>query len=92
LPPIIKGVVHFKKKQKTFADNLLTPMSSKMSMSFFFSRKEIKVFDENMDFLHIMDFFGNQKVQGPNESFSAASKGFKRHQTMNNYSFKTTEL
>jgi len=28
-----KGVVHFKKK--TFADNLLAPMSSKMSMSFF---------------------------------------------------------
>jgi len=30
-----------------------------------------------------MDFNGNQTVQGPNESFSAASKGFKRHQTMN---------
>jgi len=29
------------------------------------------------DFLHIMDFNGNQIVQGPNESFSAASKGFK---------------
>jgi len=27
-------------------------------------------------FLHIMDFIGNQTVQGPNESFSAASKGF----------------
>jgi len=40
----VKGVVHFKKK--TFADNLLTPMSSKMSMSF--SRKEIKIFDENI--------------------------------------------
>jgi len=35
------------------------------------------------DFLYIMDFIGNQTVQGPNESFSAASKGFKRHQTMN---------
>jgi len=35
------------------------------------------------DFLHIMDFNGNQMVQGPNESFSAASKGFKQHQTMN---------
>jgi len=34
-----KGVVHFKKK-KTFADNLLTPMSSKkMSMSFFLQLK-----------------------------------------------------
>jgi len=29
------------------------------------------------DFLHIMDFNGNQMVRGPNESFSAASKGFK---------------
>jgi len=44
-------VVHFKKKKtkkKTFADNLLTDMSSKMSMLFFFIRKEIKVFDENI--------------------------------------------
>jgi len=30
-----------------------------------------------------MDFNGNQTVQGPNVSFSAASKGFKPHQTMN---------
>jgi len=29
------------------------------------------------DFLHIMDFIGNQMVQGRNESFSTASKGFK---------------
>jgi len=35
------------------------------------------------DFLHIMDFNRNQTVQGPNESFSAVSEGFKRHQTMN---------
>jgi len=35
------------------------------------------------DFLHIMDFNGNQMVQGPNESFNADSKGFKQHQTMN---------
>jgi len=35
------------------------------------------------DFLHIMDFIGNQTVQGPNESFSAASNGFKRHQMKN---------
>jgi len=33
----VKGVVHFKKK--TFADNLLTPMSSKISMSFFLQLK-----------------------------------------------------
>jgi len=36
---LLKGVVHFKKKKKTFADNLLTPMSSKMSMSFFLQSK-----------------------------------------------------
>jgi len=43
----VKGVVHFLKK--TFADNLLTLMSSKIFMSFFLqSKKEIKVFDENI--------------------------------------------
>jgi len=35
------------------------------------------------DFLHIMDSNKNQTVQGPNESFCAAPKGFKLHQTMN---------
>jgi len=35
----VQGVVHFKKKKTTFADNLLTPMSSKMSMSFFLQWK-----------------------------------------------------
>jgi len=64
---------------KTFADNLLTTMSSKVSMSFFLQSTR-KTFQ---DFLHIMDFNGNQMVQGPHESFSAASKGFKQHQTMN---------
>jgi len=34
----IKAVVNFVKK-KTFADNLLTPMSSKMSVSFFLQSK-----------------------------------------------------
>jgi len=34
---LFKGVVRF--KRKTFADNLLTPMSSKMSMSFFLHSK-----------------------------------------------------
>jgi len=38
----------------------------------FFSRKEIKVFDEN-----ISDFIGNQMVQGPKDSFSANCKLFK---------------
>jgi len=41
----------------------------------------MKVFDENIP--GFLDFNGNQTVNGPNESFSAASKGFKRHQTMN---------
>jgi len=45
-PLPIKGDVHFKKK--TFVDNLLTPMPSKMSMSFFLQLKKIKVFDENI--------------------------------------------
>jgi len=36
-----------------------------------------------LDFLHIMDFTGNQTVEGPNESISAALKGFKPHQAMN---------
>jgi len=35
------------------------------------------------DSLHIMHLIGNQTVQGPNESFSATSKGFKQHQAMN---------
>jgi len=63
----------------TFADNLLPPMSSKISMS------EIKVFDENIPgFFSIMDFNGNQTVQGAKDTFSAkCSKGFKRFQTMN---------
>jgi len=63
-----KGVIHFK-KNKTFADNLLTPMSSKMSMSFFFSRFLMKTF---RIFLNIMHFTGNQTVQG----FSANCKLF----------------
>jgi len=47
---LIKGVVH---SSKTFADNLLTPMSSKMSKSFFLQLKRksdeiFEVFDENI--------------------------------------------
>jgi len=68
---VLKGVVHFKKK--TFADDLLTLVEKKL-------RFLMKTFQ---DFLHIMDFNGNQMVQGPNESSSGASKGFKQHQTMN---------
>jgi len=49
----------------------------------FFSLKERKDFDENIPGFSPYNGLGNQMVQGPNESFSAASKGFKRHQTMN---------
>jgi len=45
----VKGVVHFKKK-KTFADNLLTPMSS---MSFFLQLKRNKGLDKNIVFFLI---------------------------------------
>jgi len=41
----------------------------------------MKVFDENIPgFFSIMDFNGNQTVQGPKDSFSAASRGSKRFQ------------
>jgi len=33
--------------------------------------------------LHIMDFNGPQPFQDPNDHFSAASNGFKQHQTIN---------
>ncbi len=33
-------------------------------------------------FLHIVNFNGLQMVEGQNNSFSAASKGYKRYQTM----------
>jgi len=72
-----KGVVHFKKKKKHVLIIYTPPCHPRCPCLSFFSRKEIK------DFLHIMDFNGNQTVQGPNVSFSAASRGFKPHQTMN---------
>jgi len=59
------------------------PVSSKMSMSSFLQSKRNFWWKHSRIFLHIMDFNGVQTVQGSNESFSAASKGFKRHQTMN---------
>ncbi len=34
-------------------------------------------------FIHIVSFNGLQMVEGQNYSFSAASKGYKRYQTMN---------
>ncbi len=35
------------------------------------------------DFIHIVSFNGLQTVEGQKDSFSAASKGYKRYQTMN---------
>jgi len=41
--------------------------------------KKMKVFDENIPgfFFHIMDFSGNQTVQGPKDTFSTNCKLFK---------------
>ncbi len=35
------------------------------------------------DFINKVSFNGLQTVEGQNDSFSAASKGYKRYQTMN---------
>jgi len=70
---LIKGVVHFKKLLLIIYSPTYHPRCPRHA---FFSRKEIKVFDENI-FLHIMDFTGNQTVQGPKDSFSANCKLFK---------------
>ncbi len=52
---------------------------------YFFSQKEIKVFDENIPWIiiHIVYFNGLQTVEGQNYRFSAASKAYKWYQTMN---------
>ncbi len=58
-------------------------MSSKMFM-YFFKSKEIKVFDKHSRIcIHLVSFNGLQTVDGQNYSFSAASKDYKRYQTMN---------
>ncbi len=59
--------VHTSLLFKTFPDNLLTLMSTKTFMSFL---KHSRVF------LYILDLNAGQQVEGPNYSFSAASKGF----------------
>ncbi len=60
-------------------------MSSKMFMYFFFQSKRNEGFwwKHSTIFLHILNFNGLQTVQGQNYSFSAASKSYKRYQTMN---------
>jgi len=81
-----KVVVHLKKKN--FLIIYSPPCHPKCPCLSFLSQKEIEVFDENIpgfspyNGLH-GGFIVFQTVQGPNESFSAASKGFNRHQTTN---------
>jgi len=76
-----KGVASSLLQKKNFVNNLLTPMSSKMSMSFFLSSVEKKWRFLMKTFQHfspyIMDFNGNQTVQGLKDSFSANCKLFK---------------
>jgi len=78
----LKEVVHFKKKLLKFTHSHVI-----QDVHVFLSsvEKTIKVFDENIP--GFSPYNGLQwepnEVQGPNESFSAASKCFKRHQTMN---------
>jgi len=59
---LLKGVVHL---------NVLTPIPIQ-DVHVFLSSVEKKLRFLILDFPHIMDFNGNQTVQGPNESFSAA--------------------
>ncbi len=50
----------------------------------FFSRNSIFFFiKHSTNYLHIVYFNGLQTVEGKNYSFSAASKSYKRYQTMN---------
>jgi len=76
---IFKGVVHLKKKKKkkTFPDNLLTPVIQDVHDFLSSVEKKLRFLMKTFqDFVHIIDFIENQMVQGPNESFSAASNGF----------------
>jgi len=79
----LKGIVHFKKKLLLIIYS--PPCHPRCPCVFFLQTKRNEGFwwKHSGIFLHIMDFNGNQPVQGPNESFSAASKGFKQHQMMN---------
>jgi len=74
----MKGV-HFKKKKKLLLI-IYSPPCVIEDVHVFLSSFEKKLrflMKTFQDFLHIMDFIGNQTVQGPNESFGVASKGFK---------------
>ncbi len=58
-------------------------MSSKMFMYFFLLSKINFWWKHSRIFIHIVSFNGLQTVEGQNYSLSAASKGYKRYQTMN---------
>ncbi len=73
--------------KQTFPNYLLTPMSSKMFMSsvvkkLSFLRKRFHDFIYPFIY-HIVEFNGCQRVEGPNCSFDAASKGSTRSQLRN---------
>jgi len=79
-----KGMVHFKKK-KNKKKLLFTQPHVIQDFHVFLSSVEKKLrflMKTFQDFLH-NGLQWEPKVQGPNESCSAASKGFKRHQMMN---------
>ncbi len=50
-------------------------LQSKINKDFWWKHSRI--------FIHIVSFNGLQMVEGQNDSFSAASKGYKRYQTTN---------
>ncbi len=60
-------------------------MSSKMLMYFFLQVKRNEGFwwKHSKICIHIVNFNGLQTVEGQNDSFSAASKDYKRYLTMN---------
>ncbi len=60
-------------------------MAFNMFMYFFLQSKINYVFrlKHSTNYRYILNFNGFQTVEGQNYSFSAASKGYKRHQTTN---------
>jgi len=71
---------YFTFKKNIFADNFHPHLIQDVHVFLSSVEKKLRFLMKTFqDFFYIMDFNGDQKVQGPNESFSAASKGFKRH-------------
>jgi len=68
----LKGVVHFSKKKKLLLIIYSPSCHQRCPCPSFFSRKEIKVFDENKEFFSIKwNSMGTK--QGPKDTFSANS-------------------